>query len=510
MRIVSLHFCLLFSLCTLSGQTSLEEINLKKGAYKVGFKHYTIIDSTRNYRIHNEFNNRIINRPIPVSLWYPAQLDHKQSKPLEVLDYLEILKEEEEWEHLPNEFLLDWFPHLWNTPQNKAHLSEKVTAFSKADFLSGQFPIIIYAPSYQASSIENFALFEFLASNGFVIMSSPSRGTHTRWLEGGTAKDMETQSRDIAILLKEIHQYKNVDFNNIALMGFSFGGLANALTAMKNNNIKAIVSLDGTERYRYALLQESLYFDLDKFNIPYIHFAQKDIPNEVMVSDKIPAELNYKFQLYDSLRYSNAQSYKFHHLTHAYFSTYGVLFANRDKRQDKSDAEIMESFKVLSVYTLQFLNATLKKDEQAIKFIKNDPETNGFPKNLVSRKIRKPFAEPFDYKNFNDLALQQDYQDLVSLYKRILAKHRHLHLEEGMLNMLGLRLSFNRKTTEQGVNVFLLALHIYPNSANLYDSLAEAYLYNKDFENAKINFRKSLELNPQNQNAINRLKQLRE
>ena len=75
--------------------------------------------------------------------------------------------------------------------------------------------------------------------------------------------------------------------------------------------------------------------------------------------------------------------------------------------------------------------------------------------------------------------------------------------------MLGLQLSFDPLQNEQGINVFLLALYIYPRSANLYDSLAEAYLYKKDFQNAIVNFKKSLELNPENQNAIDRLKQLR-
>ncbi|MEX0290050.1 MAG: alpha/beta hydrolase [Flavobacteriaceae bacterium] len=510
MRLIILYIILLFQACFINAQTSLKEIDLDKGKFHVGFRHYIISDSTRVYRIHNEYNNQWINRPIPISVWYPAELEDKNSKPLKILDYLEVLKGEEEWKNLPNEFLLDWFPHLWNTPQNKAHLSEEATAFSNATFLEGKFPVVVYAPSYQASSIENFALFEYLVSNGFVIISSPSRGTDTRWLEGGTTKDMETQSRDVEFLLKEIHRYKNVDLDKIALMGFSFGGLSNAITVMKNKSIKALVSLDGTERYNYSVLAKSPYFDLDKFDIPYIHFAQKDIPEEVLVSDKIPVELNYKFQLYDSIQFSNAHSYKFHHLTHSYFSSYGVLFANRDKRQDKSDTEIMASYKILTNYTLQFLNATLKNEPEAMKFIEKSPQINGFSKDLISKKMKKSLAKSFDYRDFNDLALQQEYRDLVPLYKKILVEHPNLKLEEGMLNMLGLWLSFNPETTEQGVNVFLLALHIYPNSANLYDSLAEAHLYNKDYESARTNFRKSLELNPQNQNAINRLEQLKE
>lgn len=508
MRKLTIIVFLFFQIHFISGQTSLKEINLDYGKYSVGFTHYTKIDSTRTYQIRNEFNNQFINRPIPISLWYPAEIKNTNAEPLTVLDYLEVLKEEEEWEHLPNAFLLDWFSYLWNTPQNKAHLSEKVTAFPHVSFLKGKFPVIVYTPSYQASSIENFALFEYLASNGFVVISSPSRGTNTKWMEGGTTKDMETQSQDVAFLLKEIHTYKNIDPTKIALMGFSFGGMSNALTAMKNKSIRALVSLDGTERYNYPVLEKSPYFNLKKFTIPYIHFAQKDIPEEVLKKDKIPAELNYKFQLYDSLKYNNAYSYKFHDLTHSYFSSFGVLFTNRDKRQDKSDDKIMASYKLLSEHALQFLNATLKDDGKAKTFIENNPNKNGFSENLISKKMKKPLVPTFNYKDFNDLALKQGYQDLIPLYKKTIAKYPKLKLQEGMLNTLGLRLSFDPARMEQGINVFLLALHIYPKSANLYDSLAEAYLYKKDFKNAISSFKKSLELNPQNQNAIDKLKQL--
>ncbi len=492
------------------GQTSLKEIGLKAGKYKVGFKHYTVNDSTRTYRIHNEFNNQLIERPIPVSIWYPATIANSKSKQLTVLNYLQVLKEEEEWKNLPNYFLLDWFPYLWNTPENKAHLSERVNAYSNPTLLIGKFPVVVYAPSYQASSIENFALFEYLASNGFVVISSPSRGTDTRWLEGATTKDMETQSRDVEFLLKEIHSFKNIDFKKVALMGFSFGGLSNAITVMKNRNISAVVSLDGAERYNYPVLEKSPYFNLDRFDIPYVHFAQKEIPKEVLTTDKIPEELNYKFQLYDSLKYSNIHRYRFHNLTHSYFSSFGILFANRDKRQDKSDEKIMASYNLLCQHTLQFLNATLKNEKKSINFIENNPTVNGFSDILISKQTKKAIEKDFTYQDFNDLAFKQDYQDLIPLYEKTIINHPSLELQEGMLNTLGLRLSFNPKKKEQGYNVILLALHIYPKSANLYDSLAEAYFYNKDYQKAILNYEKSLELNPNNQNAIERLKKLKE
>ncbi|MGY0406711.1 hypothetical protein, partial [Pseudoalteromonas sp. SYSU M81241] len=82
-----------------------------------------------------------------------------------------------------------------------------------------------------------------------------------------------------------------------------------------------------------------------KMDVPYIHMAQKDIPEIVLKEDNIDAALNTEFKLYDSITKSIAYRLKFQNLTHSHFSTLGVLFANRDKRQDKSDPEIMESYK---------------------------------------------------------------------------------------------------------------------------------------------------------------------
>ena len=88
MRKIILVAIILLQVCSMKGQTSLKEIGLKAGKYEVGFKHYTVNDSTRTYRIHNEFNNRLIKRPIPISIWYPAKIEDSNSEQLTVLNYL--------------------------------------------------------------------------------------------------------------------------------------------------------------------------------------------------------------------------------------------------------------------------------------------------------------------------------------------------------------------------------------------------------------------------------------
>lgn len=256
MKLKILMIIFIFNTTCCFGQVSLNQLSLDNGKYSVGFEHYLAVDSTRTYKRIFDWNNKVIPRQIPVSIWYPSVDDPSKNTQLAIIDYMEILKEEEEWEHLPNEQILNWF-YYQNTPENQAHLKERSTAYLQASSTSEKFPTIIYAPSYQASSIENFALCEFLASHGYVIISSPSRGAETRFLEGGTEKDMETQARDLEFLIKEVGAREDVDPNNIATMGFSFGGLANVLFQMRNRSIKAIVSLDGSIKYQYSTLQGS-------------------------------------------------------------------------------------------------------------------------------------------------------------------------------------------------------------------------------------------------------------
>ncbi|MCU0456537.1 MAG: alpha/beta hydrolase-fold protein [Bacteroidales bacterium] len=71
---------------------------------------------------------------------------------------------------------------------------------------------------------------------------------------------------------------------------------------------------------------------------------------------------------------------------------------------------------------------------------------------------------------------------------------------ENELNSLGYFL-LNRQLNAESIKVIKLALEIYPNSANLYDSLGEAYLKNNDKVYARKNYEKSLLLNPGNENA---------
>ncbi len=68
------------------------------------------------------------------------------------------------------------------------------------------------------------------------------------------------------------------------------------------------------------------------------------------------------------------------------------------------------------------------------------------------------------------------------------------------LNVIGYDLR-NKKEIKKAIEMFEFAIAQSPENSNLYDSLGEAHYIAKDYKNALLKYKKSLELNPNNDNA---------
>lgn len=76
-----------------------------------------------------------------------------------------------------------------------------------------------------------------------------------------------------------------------------------------------------------------------------------------------------------------------------------------------------------------------------------------------------------------------------------------------VLNDFGYYL-LSKSKDKQAIQIFELNTKEYPNSANAFDSLGEAYMKNNNRKLAIKNYEKSLELNPDNENAIRMLRRI--
>jgi len=95
----------------------------------------------------------------------------------------------------------------------------------------------------------------------------------------------------------------------------------------------------------------------------------------------------------------------------------------------------------------------------------------------------------------------------IALYRQMKQRYPAEYFRESTLNTLGYQ-QLNSKHTQEAIALFKLNVEMYPGGFNTYDSLAEAYMIQGDREAAIKNYRKSLALNPDNTNAVNKLKEL--
>ena len=93
-----------------------------------------------------------------------------------------------------------------------------------------------------------------------------------------------------------------------------------------------------------------------------------------------------------------------------------------------------------------------------------------------------------------DGALRQ-YQELKAAAPLV------YNFDEDELNSLGYQL-IRANQVKQAIRIFQLNVEAYPQSGNTYDSLGEAYMDDGEKAEAVSNYRKSLQLNPRNHNAV--------
>jgi tetratricopeptide (TPR) repeat protein len=134
------------------------------------------------------------------------------------------------------------------------------------------------------------------------------------------------------------------------------------------------------------------------------------------------------------------------------------------------------------------------------------PETKERYLSKLSEKEGAPITYDYlkvsdDYKTPSQLLEAKDYEKALEGYLAIKKKDStSSYINEWDFNRLGYK-HIRNKEYQDAIEVFKLNAALHPNSINVYDSLGEAYLWNKDSLNAFVNYKKAYELNPRNRRA---------
>lgn len=115
---------------------------------------------------------------------------------------------------------------------------------------------------------------------------------------------------------------------------------------------------------------------------------------------------------------------------------------------------------------------------------------------------------PFFAEQLRRMFIDNDITSMSDSIKAMVDNRMKYIVVESKINNLGYDL-LNLSRLNDAIAVFTCNTQLFPNSANTFDSLGEAYMVNGQNELAIINYEKALTLEPDKTSAINALKKLK-
>lgn len=133
-----------------------------------------------------------------------------------------------------------------------------------------------------------------------------------------------------------------------------------------------------------------------------------------------------------------------------------------------------------------------------------DIEVLDTKENSLEKELNKTL-----YQNYKQDSIPK-FQQTIDRFNELKKKEfNDIWVDQYALNGIGYGL-LSRGFIEEAKEIFILNTKEYPNSSNVYDSLGEAYMKLGNKKLAILNYNKSLELNPENNNAVKMLEKLKD
>lgn len=373
----------------LHGQQFRQWGSLEPGPYAVGYKVIQKNDFSRSFGTRSDPANRVTldehPRPLQISLWYPA-LNSDSSTRMVYEEYVEWIGLIGKHHSPTNETGKSGKDEFYSYFTRQGVVKEKLdqlltmrTAVTKNCVPEkGLYPLILFAPGIGDSPVMHTIICEYLASHGYIVACAPSMGWTSREMTP-TSVCIETQARDLEYIIEFMHEYPNVDVHRTGVVGFSLGSCPALILAMRNIDIDAMVSLDGSIGFndRLALVQESPFYNPKNVCIPLMHI-------------NVMGNKRNDLSIIDSLKYSLRTIVSIRGIGHVNFTSIGMIAGVLPGFWKSIEQNAKIGYETLCTYTLHFLDAYIKEEKKDLKFLQNSSEENNLPAGFVSIRVEKP------------------------------------------------------------------------------------------------------------------------
>jgi tetratricopeptide (TPR) repeat protein len=502
-----LIFAFLFSVTAFAQASDGFTFSNPPGPHAVGVKVVQQYDRARLYKTPVDTATGMPSqgertRPVQAIVWYPAAAG---GKPVSYREYLETIPTEDDFTRGPADVKRVTDQRIDNNAGSRRaallrDIARPMHAVRDARPEGGKYPVVIYAPSFAAYAIENADLCEYLGSQGYIVLSSPSLGAHTRSMTVDM-EGVEAQAADISYLIGYASTLPQADTNNTAVVGFSWGGLANVLAAAKDERIRALVSWDGSVRSFPRFVDggkdAAKYVSPERVAVPLLYLGSR--PKTVEELNRADTPTTYS--LLNEMKYSDVYTVTLLPMKHADFASYAVRMEQDNGFGDYTRDEIALAHSWAARYTLRFLDAYLKHDAEGLTFINNTPAANKAPPHMMVASARRSNGMPAPtLENFAGRLGAEGFDNAIPLYDQF-AKGGVFKLNDDAIFSWGVTLAGLDKP-EQAREIFRLGTHLYPDLPIMFDGLAEMQAKTGQVQEAVKNYRRALELNPKDADAI--------
>lgn len=495
--------------------------NLIPGKYNVGFKRFYCFDSSRQYAFRYlpkmDEDSTMYDRPMVINVWFPSK--GKSRNFMKYEGYYDFTPPDSSWNNFltrVREFNLQVTKdNSFATPKGKNRnqlqlfdslLQTSTSIRLDAKPLIEKHPLVLYYPGMGGTIEESSLLCEYLASHGFVVVSSLYQPNHIKHLYSDWDLGRSKKDRDFVLNVLQLEKY--IDLTKIYLLGFSFGAQSNLNYELDDNSaIKAIVLLDSRLEYSFNCHPKGFK------NLPDTLLMYKSKINKPMLC---MTELNSTFRLFDSLNFCERHYVRIPYFEHFNFTSQAELSHYLNYKADTSlctSKKKWELYKIVCRNIGSFLKSNL--NETLFNVIVED-ENDYFPDSLnlnieYEHRRKGEVAQSYNSSKWKiSLPIQLLNFIQAKSFKYVEDNFSDLlfdmHLVSETLNnnygyyLLGLQ------NFEEAINILKWNTQLFPKSWNAFDSLGEAYAKNNQSDKALVSYKKSLELNPENKHAIDFIK----
>ena len=404
--------------------------NLKAGRYGVGFTTLWRYDTSRS-AIREQQNlppGQQVGRSMQINIWYPTV---ERSKRVSFADYVSLTARETDFRqtNLNAEALVEIVAKeqldSHGISINKSGMLEymrrpiPMRAMHGATPAPGKFPVILIGPE---TAFKWCVMAEFLATHGYVVAITPNSGASEKLMDFERTlfeKERfvianETSIDDMRYMLGQVKAIKFADSSRVGVLGYSSGATIGIGLVNKGAEVKALVSLEGAIGGYVGgeVLSLTPFYSPYTVTMPILHV--------------FTPSFGFDHYWIDQYKYSDRMIIATYPVRHEDFTTYGAMERFVPGISGRARQNPQLAFETAALYSLNFFNAHVRREDKAIKFLTNDLRENNIPPGFQDgvstdwRGIRRLAAlKTIDEHGLNRLYKEGGFARVQEIYKEL-------------------------------------------------------------------------------------------